>query len=53
VESIKREAKRPLEEKLTSLKHYMQKEVDWLDKLNSNHEDLQIRYKELKESFKA
>jgi hypothetical protein len=31
----------------------MQKEVDQLDELDSNHEDLQIRYKDLKESCKA
>jgi hypothetical protein len=43
VESIKREAERPLKEKLTSLKHYIQKEVDRLDELNSDHEDLWIR----------
>jgi hypothetical protein len=52
-ESIKQEAERPLKEKLTRLKCYMQKKVDWLDELNSNYEDLWIRYKELKESCKA
>jgi hypothetical protein len=53
VESIQRKAEKPLEEKLASLQHHLQKEEDQLNKLDSDYEDLGIRYNDLMEICKA
>jgi hypothetical protein len=47
VDTIRREAERPLNERFTSLQHYQLSESDRLQELEDEYTDLRARHKEL------
>jgi hypothetical protein len=53
IETMQWEAKRPLKERLASLKPYTWAEKEWYTNLDNAYKDLQVRYEDLKELCKA
>jgi hypothetical protein len=47
VDTIRREAKRPLNERYASLQRYQLSEPGWLQELEDEYMDLRVRHKEL------